>query len=167
MNEQEFLHAVQAQAVASGINPLLLMSGIEGLYTFRDVPANALNFDLLDNLILTIFALRVGDSFDEIARQNLESDNLQAKVVAEWELAELTPEEIGNSGDTFLQSFWQMLGGKMAIRRYHRKALEVAALEIRKAQLRFENSSIGLITFGLCQGKLKESLHLAALFGRV
>ena len=158
--------AIQQQAQESGINPLLLVSGIEGLYTFREVPANSLNFDLLDNLILTIFALRVGDSFDDIARQNLDSENLQARVVAEWELAELTPEEISGTGDAFLQSFAQMIGSSTPVRRYHRKALEVAAIEIRKAQLHFENRSIGAITFSLCQGKLKDSLHLAALFAR-
>ena len=166
MDEHEFLKAVQVQAQASGINPLLLMSGIEGLYTFREVPANALNFELLDNLILTIFALRVGDSFDEIARQNLQSSSLQARVVAEWELAEMDPEEINGSGDAFLQSFAQMLGGKIPVRHYHRKALEVAAVEIRKAQVHFENNSIGAITFALCQGSLKDSLHLAGLFSR-
>ncbi|WP_132055852.1 hypothetical protein [Pseudocnuella soli] len=166
MNEQEFLQAIQAQATASGINPLLLMSGIEGLYTFREVPANALNFDLLDNLILTIFALRIGDTFDAIARENLDAENLQARVVAEWELGEFTPEEISNSGDAFLQSFAQTLGTSTPVRRYHRKALEVAAVEVRKAQLHFDNNSIGAITFALCQGQLKDSLHLAALFSR-
>src|SRR5687767_4543644 len=110
MNEQEFLHAVQAQATASGINPLLLMSGIEGLYAFREVPANTLNFELLDNLILTIFALRIGDTFDAIARENLGAPNLQARVLAEWELEELRPHEVESSGDAFLQSFVQTLG---------------------------------------------------------
>ena len=71
MNEQEFLKAIQQQAEASGINPLLLMSGIEGLYTFREVRAEELNFALLDSLILTVFALRVGDTFDQIVRENL------------------------------------------------------------------------------------------------
>lgn len=160
------MQAVQSQATASGINPLLLMSGIEGLYAFREVPANVLNFDLLDNLILTIFALRIGDTFDEIARKNLESPNLKVRVVAEWELEVLHPEEIQGSGDAFLQSFVQALGNTTPVRRYHRKALEVAALEVRKAQVHFENNSIGAITFALCQGELKDSLHLAALFGR-
>lgn len=166
MNEHQFLSAVQAQAEANDINPLLLISGIEGLYTFRDVPANAINFELLDNLILTIFALRIGDTFDEIARKNLDAEQLQARVVAEWELGELAPEEIAESNDAFLQSFAKMVGSQTPVRRYHRKALDVAALEIRKAQLQFENNSIGAITFGLCQGELKDSLHLAALFSR-
>ena len=45
------------------MNPLLLLSGVESLYSFKDVQMNALNFELLDGLILTIFALRVGDQF--------------------------------------------------------------------------------------------------------
>lgn len=166
MNEQEFLLAIQQEAQASGINPLLLMAGIEGLYTLREVPAQELNFQLLDSLILTIFALRIGDSFDRIARENLESPHLQARVTAEWELAELSASEIAATGDAYLQSFAQMLGGKTPVRRYHRKALEVAAIEIQKAQRLFVNNSIGAIVFEVCRGRLKENLHLAALFGR-
>lgn len=166
MNEPEFLQAIQQEAQNSGLNPLLLLSGIEGLYTFREVPAQQLNFPLLDNLILTIFALRIGDSFDEIARRNLESPNLQARITAEWELAELSAAEVGQTGDAYLQSFAQILSGKSPVRRYHRKALEVAAIEIRKAQVHFANNSIGTIIFVLCQGRLKNNLHLAALFAR-
>ncbi len=166
MNEQEFLKAIQQQAEASGINPLLLMSGIEGLYTFREVRAEELNFALLDSLILTVFALRVGDTFDQIVRENLESENLQTRVKAEWELAELSEADIKASSDPFLQSFATMLGGKSPVRRYHKKALEVAAIEIKKAQLHFENNSIGAIVFELCKGPLKNNLHLAALFAQ-
>ncbi len=166
MNEQEFFQTIQRAAQAAGINPLLLISGIEGLYTFREIPAGELNFPLLDSLILTIFALRVGDTFDEITRENLQSDNLKTRVTAEWELAELSENEIAESGDRYLQSFAQMLGGKSPVRRYHKKALEVAAFEIKKAHLQFVNSSIGAIVFDICKGPLKDNLHLAALFAR-
>lgn len=166
MNEQEFLQTVQQEAHAAGINPLLLLAGIEGLYTFRDVPAAELNFTFLDSLILTIFALRVGDTFDGIARQNIESANLETRVKAEWELTEMDEAEIAATGDTYLQSFARMLGGKAPVRRYHRKALEVAAMEVKKAQLQFANNSIGAIVFDICQGRLKDNMHLVALFAR-
>lgn len=166
MNEQEFLQAIQQEAQGAGINPLLLIAGIEGLYTFRDVPAPELNFQLLDSLILTIFALRVGDSFDAIARRNMTSESLETRVKAEWELAEMDPADIENTGDAFLASFAQMVGAGSPVRRYHRKALEVAAIEIKKAQLHFENNSIGAIVFDICQGPLKDNLHLAAIFAR-
>ncbi|SHF47624.1 hypothetical protein SAMN05444008_108154 [Cnuella takakiae] len=166
MNEQEFLQAIQQEAQAAGINPLLLVAGIEGLYTFREVPAQELNFQLLDSLILTIFALRVGDTFDTIARQNMEASNLETRVKAEWELTEMDPAEIQKTGDAFLASFAKMVGDSSPVRRYHRKALEVAAMEIKKAQVQFENNSIGAIVFEICRGRLKDNLHLAALFGR-
>ena len=63
MNEQLFLHNINAKARQLNINPLLLLSGIEGLYTFKDVRLNAINYEFLDSLILTIFALRIGDQF--------------------------------------------------------------------------------------------------------
>lgn len=166
MNEQEFLQAIQQEAQGAGINPLLLIAGIEGLYTFRDVPAPELNFQFLDSLILTIFALRIGDTFDGIARQNIESASLETRVKAEWELTEMDAAEIEQTGDAFLASFAKMLGEGSPVRRYHRKALEVAAIEIKKAQLQFENNSIGAIVFEICKGPLKDNLHLAALFGR-
>ncbi len=37
MNEQLFLQTIHAKSKELGINSLLLLSGIEGLYTFRDV----------------------------------------------------------------------------------------------------------------------------------
>lgn len=166
MNEQEFLQAVQQEANASGLNPLLLISGIEGLYTFKDVPVAELNFTFLDSLILTIFALRVGDTFDSIARANMESASLETRVKAEWELTEMDAEEIENTGDTYLQAFARMLGGQSPVRRYHRKALEVAAIEVKKAQLQFEHNSIGAIVFEICQGRLKDNLHMVAIFAR-
>jgi hypothetical protein len=166
MNEQEFLQAIQQEAQGAGINPLLLIAGIEGLYTFRDVPAQELNFQLLDSLILTIFALRVGDSFDGIARQNMVSESLETRVKAEWELTEMDPAEIEKTGDAFLASFAKMVGAGAPVRRYHRKALEVAAIEIKKAQLHFENNSIGAIVFDICQGRLKDNLHLSAIFAK-
>lgn len=166
MDQQAFIEAVQQEAQVAGINPMLLLSGIEGLYTFREVPVQDLNFALLDGLILTIFALRIGDSFDVIARQNLEAPNLQARIKAEWELAELNADDITKSGDAYLRSFAQMLGQSTPVRRYHQKALEVAAMEINHAHLHFGSNSIGAITFEICKGRLKDSMHLAALFGR-
>lgn len=166
MDQQAFLVAVQQEAQETGIDPMLLLSGIEGLYTFREVPMQELNFSLLDGLILTIFALRIGDNFDAIARQNLEASKEEARIKAEWELAILSPAEIAASGDAYLQSFAQMLGAATPVRRYHQKALEVAALEINSAHLHFNNNSIGFITFEICQGKLKDSLHLASLFSK-
>jgi hypothetical protein len=67
MNEQEFYKMVNAKARALNMSPLLLISGIEGLYSFKDVQIDNINYRFLDNLILTILALRIGDSFHAIA----------------------------------------------------------------------------------------------------
>lgn len=166
MSEQEFLAIVKHKAAETGLNPLLFISGIEGLYSFRNVPAHELNFGMLDSLILTIFALRIGDSFDELSRQNLEAKNLQTRMAAERELELLSEEDVAQINDPFLTSFAQVLQHKLPVRRYHRKALEVAAIEIKKAQLHFANNSIGAIVFALCQSELKGHLHLAAIFSR-
>lgn len=71
MNEQLFLQTVNNKAKEFGISPLLLLSGVEGIYSFRDVKINAINYQFLDSLILTIFALRIGDGFHNIAEENL------------------------------------------------------------------------------------------------
>lgn len=150
MDEQAFYAAVKEKAVAYNLNPLLLLSGIEGLYSFRDVTLDKVNYPFLDNLILTIFALRVGDSFHTIAENNLQSLQAETRTAAELELYELSPAEVAASSNAYLQSFAQVLNGKTTIRKYHEKALEVAAMEIKNAQQRFENYSIGSIIFTIC-----------------
>ena len=76
MNEQLFLYNIHSKARQLNINPLLLLSGVEGLYTFKDVQLNAINYEFLDSLILTIFALRIGDQFHTLAQENLLSPYL-------------------------------------------------------------------------------------------
>ena len=164
MNEQLFYEAINKTSKQLNINPLLLLSGIEGLYTFRDVQLNAINYDFLDSLILTIFALRIGDQFHTLAEQNLLSKNPNVRQNASNELKELTPEQILTSSDPYLQSFARVLNGKSPIRTNHYKALEVAALEIRKAQLIFETESIGLITLRICKDDQANEFGLAEIF---
>ena len=146
------------------MNPLLILSGIEGLYTFKDVQINAINYDMLDSLILTIFALRIGDQFHNIAEENLESINPSIRENARMELSEMTSSDIEKSQNSFLQSFAYMLKGKTPVRKYHEKALEVAALEIRKSQLIFSNDSIGIIMLAICKDDDHNHLGLASLF---
>lgn len=163
MNEQVFYQVVHTKAKELGINPLLLISGIEGLYTFRNVAVSAINFDFLDSLILTIFALRIGDSFHSIAEENLMSSNDAQRQAAHLELRELSAEEIGNSKDPYLRSFATLLHGKSPVRKYHEKALEVAAHEVNKTQLSFGNGSIGAIVLDICSTDLKQ--HLGSILG--
>jgi hypothetical protein len=151
MNEQLFYQAVTKRSKELNLNPLLLLSGIEGLYTFREVKLNAINYDFLDSLILTIFALRIGDQFHSLAEENLSSSNLTLRNAAGAELRELSREEIAASQNEYLQSFAQVLNGKSPVRKYHEKALEVAALEIKKAQVIFGNDSIGIIMLAVCK----------------
>lgn len=165
MNEQQFYQAIQLKAKELNINPLLLISGIEGLYSFRDVPVNTINYEFLDCLILTIFALRIGDQFHTLAEQNLSSTSNETKVAALFELSALTDEDIRTSSNVFLQSFAQVLNGKSTIRRYHEKALEVAALEIRRAQEGFGEKHIGTIILGICKNELNGTIDLSAFFG--
>jgi hypothetical protein len=146
------------------MNPLLLLSGIEGLFTFRDVQLNAINYEFLDSLILTIFALRVGDRFHTLAQENLSSSSSNVQLAAIHELTEMSAEDIAASQNPYLQSFASIIGGKSPVRKYHEKALEVAALEIRKAQIAFENESIGLIILAICKDDPEDSLGLASLF---
>lgn len=164
MNEQLFYQAVSKKSKELNINPLLLLSGIEGLFTFRDVQLNLSNFQFLDSLILTIFALRIGDQFHTIAEQNLLSKDNLVRTSANAELAVLSTETIINSQNTYLQSFAQILNGKSPVRKYHEKALEVAALEIKKAQLIFGNESIGTIIIAICKEDTENSLGLNLLF---
>lgn len=164
MNEELFIKAVNERSKQLNINPLLLLSGIEGLYAFKDVQLNAINYDFLDSLILTIFALRVGDQFHTIAEENLQHSNSSVQHAAIAELSEMSPSEIQASGNPYLQSFAAILGGKSPVRRYHEKALEVAALEIKKTQLVFGNESIGVIMLAICKDDPADSLGLASLF---
>lgn len=164
MNEQVFYQTLTEKSKELNLNPLLLLSGIEGLYTFKDVQLNAINYDFLDSLILTIFALRIGDQFHTLAEENLSHANNQVRTAASRELAELSSQEIEGSQNDYLRSFAHMIQGKSPVRKYHEKALEVAALEIRKAQLIFSHNSIGTIMLALYQNDLSRSLGLSTLF---
>jgi hypothetical protein len=164
MNEQLFIQTVNHKAREWGINPLLLLSGIEGLYTFKDVELSAINYEFLDSLILTIFALRIGDQFHTLAEENLTNSNEEVRIAAYRELTELTTNQIQNSANAYLQSFATILNGKSSIRHYHIKALEVAALEINKAQVSYSNASIGAIVLDICKSDESGSLDLASLF---
>src|SRR6476469_1515856 len=111
MNEQLFLHNVTSKAKQLNMNPLLLLAGIEGLYTFKDVQLNAINYEFLDSLILTIFALRIGDQFHSIAEENLLSTNSSIRAAAGFEIREMTNDEIAASQNPYLQSFASILNG--------------------------------------------------------
>ena len=165
MDEQLFIQTINNKAEELNINPLLLMSGIESLYTFKNVQLNAINFEFLDSLILTIFALRIGDQFHAIAEQNLASTDVALKQSATNELKELNEEEINASSNQFLKSFVSLINGKSVIRKYHEKALDVAAIEIGRTQGRFGESSIGNIILLICKNELNQTINLAALFG--
>jgi hypothetical protein len=164
MNEQQFYKAITERSEELNVNPLLLLSGIEGLYTFKDVKLNAINYDLLDSLILTIFALRIGDQFHAIAEDNLNSESRTVRTAASEELKEISKTEIDRSGNHYLQSFSNVLGGKSAIRKYHEKALEVAAYEIKKAQMIFGSESIGIVILAICKDDPDNRLGVASFF---
>lgn len=164
MDERIFLQNIQTTSKAVGINSLLLLSGIEGLYTFKDVALNRINYSLLDSLILTIFALRIGDHFHNLAEENLASSNEAARRAAHVELQPLSHDEIGQSANTYLQSFAQLLNGKSIIRKYHEKALEAAAIEIEKTQDRFRQNSIGTIVLYICHTHLQGTVNLTSIF---
>ena len=93
MNEAQFYQSIHDKSRELNLNPLLLLAGIEGLYTFRDVPLNTINYDFLDSLILTILALRIGDKFHELAQDNLSSPNPGVRSAALTELLELDSHE--------------------------------------------------------------------------
>lgn len=142
------------------MNPLLLLAGVESLYSFKDVQMNPLNFELLDGLILSIFALRVGDHFHTLAEENLKSRSDTVRMSAARELTEMDPDEIVASKNAYLHSFAKTLNGKSPIRYYHVKALEVAAVEIKKEQTRYQSDSIGDIMLALMKTHLKELVIL-------
>ena len=164
MNEELFYHTINEKSKEFNVNPLLLLSGIEGLYTFREVQLNSINYEFLDSLILTIFTLRIGDKFHSLAEENLSSRNLSTQTAAGYELSVLSREEIERSGNAYLRSFAQVLNGRSPVRRYHEKALEVAALEIKRAQMNFGNDSIGIIMLAIVKDDASNSLGLASLF---
>ena len=163
MDSKLFYQTIMAKSQETGINPLLLISGIEGLYTFKDVQLNALNYDFLDSLILTIFALRIGDQFHALAEENLSSHNEGVRTAATIELQVLNDQDIATSTNIYLQSFARILDGKSTIRNYHRKALDVAALEIQKVLAAYGYKSIGAIILILCKD-LSGPLNLGNFF---
>ena len=165
MNEQAFLDVISKKAGELNINPILLLSGIEGLYTFKDIPLNAINYEFLDSLILTIFTLRIGDKFHEHAQENLLSSSDTIRESAAYELKVLTVNEIETSQNPYLGSFAKVLNGKSPIRNYHIKALDAAALEINNVQLLYKASSISTIMIYLCN-EFKDELNLYGLFSR-
>jgi len=164
MNEQLFYSAITERSKEVNVNPLLLLSGIEGLYTFRDVKLNSINYELLDSLILTIFALRIGDQFHNIAEDNLNSQSKTVRMAASAELKELSSNDIERSQNRYLQSFASVLGGKSTIRKYHEKALEIAAYEIKKAQTIFGSESIGIVILAICKDDPADRLGVASFF---
>jgi hypothetical protein len=164
MNEQLFYKAITERSQELNVNPLLLLSGIEGLYTFRDVKLNAINYDLLDSLILTIFALRIGDQFHSIAEENLASESITVRMAASEELREMDKNEIAHSKNQYLQSFVSVLNDKSPVRKYHEKALEVAAYEIKKAQMIFGNDIIGIIILAICKDDPADRLGVQSFF---
>lgn len=164
MNEQLFIQTLNKKAGEIGINPLLLISGIEGLYTFKDVQLSEVNYNFLDSLILTILALRIGDQFHTLAEENLASKHRGVMQAAALELQAISNEEIARTSNSYLQSFAKIMGGKSVIRNYHVKALEVAALEVKKAQVIFNSTSISAIIMFLCEKELSQVVDLGALF---
>ena len=164
MNEQLFYRAITERSQELNVNPLLLLSGIEGLYTFRDQRLTTINYNLLDSLILTIFALRIGDQFHIVAEDNLNSESKTVRMAASDELKELNKKDIELSQNKYLQSFASVLGGKSTIRKYHEKALEVAAYEIKKAQMIFGNESIGIIILAICKDDPGNRLGMSTFF---
>ena len=165
MNENLFYQSVNNKARENNINPILLLAGIEGLYTFKETPLNQINYDFLDSLIITIFTLRIGDQFHALAEENLKNTNTNIQLAAIEELTELTPSIIELSGNTYLQSFAQVVNGRTPIRKYHIKALEAAAIEVSKAQEHFLEKSIGAIVLEICRNDVGGKLDLTAVFG--
>jgi hypothetical protein len=164
MNEQAFLEVIGRKAIELNMNPILLLSGLEGLYTFKDIPLNQINYEFLDSLILTIFALRIGDSFHQQARENLLSNDNRIRESAANELKIMTSQDITDSRNLYLASFAHIINGKSPIRNYHVKALDAAALEINNTQLQFNATSISTIIIYLFN-EFKNELNINSLFG--
>ena len=85
-------------------------------------------------------------------------------MAASEELKELNKKDIELSQNKYLQSFASVLGGKSTIRKYHEKALEVAAYEIKKAQMIFGNESIGIIILAICKDDPGNRLGMSTFF---
>lgn len=166
MNEQVFIQTINRKAQELGLNPLLLISGIEGLYTFREIQINAINYEFLDSLIITILALRIGDQFHALAEKNLSSAEYAVVQAAAFELKAMSSEEISLSSNPYFQSFAVIMNGKSTIRRYHEKALEVAALEVKKMQVIFGTDSISAIVIHICKTQLNDVIDLGSFFGQ-
>jgi hypothetical protein len=166
MNESAFLQKIIAKSGELGINPLLLLAGIEGIYSFRNVPLNEINFSFLDSLILTILALRIGDGFHVLAEQNLSAENYELKLAAINELTEMSESDIAASNDVVLQSFYKMLDGKSPVRRLHIKALEAAAIEISRFQLQWNRSPVSEVMLTICKQHLAADLDLGTIFSQ-
>jgi len=166
MNESVFIQAVTEKSREFNLNPLLLLSGIEGLYTFKDVPMGSINHELLDSLILTIFALRIGDQFHGLAEEQLSSSNASVQWAAIQELTEMSEAEVNATESPFLKSFARLLQGKSPVRRYHIKALEVAAVEIKKAQKGFGQNSIGEIMLSICKDDVEDKLGMSVILAQ-
>ncbi|TCJ12026.1 hypothetical protein EPD60_15835 [Flaviaesturariibacter flavus] len=164
MDEKAFLQLLNDKAQSLGINPFLLLSGLEGLYTFREVPLNEINMEFLDSLVLTLLALRIGDQFHGLAEEQLGHERPQVQEAARRELEIIPDAELEASNDPYLRSFAAVLSGKAPIRRYHIKALEAAAQEVHHVQLRYNNSSIGAIMIEVCKTELSDVLPLGSLF---
>lgn len=164
MNEQDFLRVISQKSTQLGINPFLLLSGIEGLYTFKDVPLNSINYEFLDSLILTIFALRIGDQFHTLAQENLTSPKESVQVAAAYELQPMSADQIATSSSPYIQPFAQLLNGKSPVRHYHLKALEAAATEINATLMQANSDSISSLVIGICKGELQDDLDLGSLF---
>ncbi|RYZ23915.1 MAG: hypothetical protein EOO16_02860 [Chitinophagaceae bacterium] len=164
MDEKAFLQLLNDKAQALGINPFLLLSGLEGLYTFRDVPLNSINMEFLDSLVLTLLTLRIGDQFHGLAEEQLGHERPQVQEAARRELEVIPDAELEATSDPYLRSFASVLAGKSPIRRYHIKALEAAAQEVHHVQLRYSNSSIGTIMIEVCKTELSDVLPLGSMF---
>jgi hypothetical protein len=85
-------------------------------------------------------------------------------MAASEELKELDKNEIAYSKNHYLQSFASVLNDKSPIRKYHEKALEVAAYEIEKAQKIFGNDSIGIIILAICKDDPGDRLGVQSFF---
>lgn len=76
----------------------------------------------------------------------------------------MNTELIAQSNNAYLQSFAGIINGGNVIRKYHEKALEVAALEVKKMQLHFRNESIGSIMIDICKTDLNQALNMGGWF---
>ncbi|RYD91326.1 MAG: hypothetical protein EOP50_14495 [Sphingobacteriales bacterium] len=97
MDEQAFLQRLSDKAQELRINPFLLLAGLEGLYTFREVSLSALNMEYLDSLVMTLFTLRIGDQFHALAEAQLQEGDVNTKGAALRELEILTESDLAGT----------------------------------------------------------------------